>query len=146
MPVSLPALVLSGTLLVLLPSSLGLVQYSKRCFRLAYEDREPGDTSMVPSQVILRGGGRRGTVTSTANPADTIGFWKMFQNSAARWVQSSRDSLQLQFSNGFTFVTFNLSSGPDSLRGIATIQFDFGDPAKHPRYKVVARRTACPDR
>lgn len=78
--------------------------------------------------------------------ADTIRFWRMFLV-GAHWVAFGGDSVQLQFTNGFSFVTYNMRAGGDSLVGVATTSFDFrSDTAPDPTIRVVARPTPCPPR
>ena len=117
---------------------------SDACYAVHYTPIN--DSSAVPSMptlLALQRGVGSGKVLSVANAADTIGFWRMFQNSGARWVSGPSDSLQLQFDNGFTFVTYNLIRRADSLSGTALIHFDFGDPKDHPRVIVRAKRVEC---
>jgi hypothetical protein len=62
---------------------------------------------------------------------DPIGFWAMFQ-AGAEWIAVRADSAQLRFTNGFSFVTYDLGVHGDTLRGTAHILFDFGNPDSMP--------------
>jgi hypothetical protein len=114
------------------------------CYALQYTPiNDSSAVGYMPTGLALQWGLDSGKVLSVANAADTIGFWRMFQNSAARWVTRPGDSLQVQFDNGFTFVTYNMTRRADSLSGNATVHFDFGDPKDHPRVMVHAKRLKC---
>ncbi len=115
-----------------------------RCFIAAYSKASGLDSVYYASVFILGAGSNGGPVESRGFAADTIRFWRMFLV-GAHWVAFGGDSVQLQFTNGFSFVTYNMRSGGDSLVGVATTSFDFrSDTAPDPAIRVVARPTPCP--
>src|SRR5690348_15202747 len=95
-----------------------------RCFIAAYSKAGGLDSVYYAAVFTLEPGSQGGAVTSRGFAADTIRFWRMFLE-GAHWVAFARDSVQLQFTNGFSFVTYNLRAEVDSLVGLATTSFDF---------------------
>ena len=117
-----------------------------RCFIAAYSKPSGLDSIYYAAVFTLGPGSQGGAVTSRGFAADTIRFWRMFLE-GAHWVAFARDSVQLQFTNGFSFVTYNLRAEGDSLVGLATTSFDFrSDTVPDPTVHVVARPTPCPPR
>ena len=116
----------------------------ERCFISAYSKPTGIDSVHYAAVFTLEPGSHRGAVTSRGFAADTIRFWRMFLV-GAHWAAFGGDSLQVQFTNGFSFVTYNMRAEGDSLVGVATTSFDFrSDTAPDPTIQVVARPTPCP--
>ena len=116
-----------------------------RCFIPTYWDAHGLDSLSYAASFSLQADTNCGNVESAGFFADTSNFWRMFL-SRARWVQHA-DRLQLQFTNGFTFVTYEMRMQGDSLIGQASVSFDFkveGRP--DPVIRVVARPVSCPPR
>jgi hypothetical protein len=116
-----------------------------RCFIPAYSEPNREDSLEYAATIVLAPGVNTGRVDSRGFGADTIGFWRMFVNDAV-WVEHG-DSIQLQFSNGFTSVNYYMRIIGDSLVGRARILFDAqvqGRPV--PTIGVVARPVRCPPR
>jgi hypothetical protein len=114
-----------------------------RCYLLSYSDARVVDSIHYAATLWLAPDTNRGQVQSHGFMADTTNFWRMFRESG-RWVQHG-DTLQLQFDNGFSFVTYDLRTEGDSLRGLVRISFDFKG-GEDPTARVVARLTRCPPR
>ena len=111
-----------------------------------YEARYQGagrELHLMPIYFALRRGERSGVVESKSTPADTIGFWRMFQNREAHWTRGGDKSIQLSFTNGFTGVSYELVPRDSELVGKARIDYDFGDPAGYPQFRVQAVRVDC---
>jgi hypothetical protein len=55
----------------------------------------------------------------------------------ATWTSKGPDSLQLNFTNGFTSIVYDLGQHRDSLIGTAQILFDFGNRDSMPIARAV---------
>ena len=129
--------------LVLVPS-LGQAQGSElrgRCFLFSYTESIHADSTHFAKLVRFPRQRDNDTLTTLGFLGDSIGFWRMFQHGGT-WVALEADSIQLQFSNGFSFVTYNLYNAGDSLVGWASILYDFGPWDTIPGAKAVGR--PCP--
>jgi len=116
-----------------------------RCFIATYRDAHGLDSLTYAATFSLKADTNWGKVESAAFFADTSNFWRMFLSNA-RWVQHD-DRVQLQFTNGFTSVTYNMSIQGDSLVGRASINFDVKDASRpDPTIRVTGRPTSCPPR
>jgi len=77
--------------------------------------------------------------------ADSVGIWRMFYLGSWRRLPMS-DSLQVDFSNGFTSVELRLSGKKDSvLLGQATWLSDVIDTFPTPRSQLRAIPSGCRD-
>ena len=113
------------------------------CYRAHYDQpKNEIDSTLLPPMVQLMPGSDSGVVYTSASPADSLGFWRMFMG-PARWVRIRADSAQLNFSNGFSNVVFDLVVRPDILEGRARIHYDvLGAPVPE-MHVVLSRIGSC---
>jgi hypothetical protein len=110
------------------------------CFTFAYVAEAPeSDSTSFAKQVRFDKQSGSHQLKSTGFPDDSIHFWRMFENGAT-WAQISLDSIQLNFSNGFSSVSYDLGLHGDSLAGTASILFDFRTGDSMPRAHAIGRR------
>lgn len=113
-----------------------------KCYRISYSaDTSEGFNGNFPTGIALEAGQQEGAVLTVAGTPDTSGFWRMYDRSG-RWLRSSGDTLELQFSNHFSPVLFKLG-GTDPLRhGSVTVFWDFAPPSTA---QVTAEASLCAD-
>jgi hypothetical protein len=129
---------------LVLGTSMGHAQGAElrgRCFVFSYTEPIKADSTLFARMVRFSPQPDNDTLTTVGFLGDSIGFWRMFQH-GGKYVTLKPDSLQLQFSNGFSFVTYNLHNAGDSLVGWASILYDFGPWDTIPGAKAVGR--PCP--
>lgn len=112
------------------------------CYRASYTRPTNGiDSTMLPPRIELGVGRDSGAVRSAVARGDTLGFWRMFLV-GGRWARNGRDSVQLNFTNGFSSVVVGLAIRGDSLEGTTTFYYDaVGQPI--PTIHAVLHRAPC---
>lgn len=145
------AVTLAGLILAMLPFTIGETNRPAltspvggvECYALSYSDPIAEATEdMFPRAVALSPGSDSGAVASRGNSADRIGFWRMFLHGAS-WHSVGPDSVDLNFSNGFSSIRMRLQRTPTELSGRATFYSDVIAPGPKPSMAVVGERRRC---
>ncbi len=95
-----------------------------RCYTVHYPGAGADDSLILAASIILQPGVGKGAIVSQGFAADSLRFWRMFRHDG-EWAWIKPDSIQLAFTNGFTFITYDLRVIGDTLAGPATIHYDF---------------------
>jgi hypothetical protein len=135
-----PAVLTLGSLLLPAPAPAQIPSqagFRGSCFTFSYESlRSDADSTAFARMIRFSIVPGNDTLFSVGFSNDSIGFWDMFLYGAT-WASVGPDSLQLDFTNGFTSVVYDLGQHRDSLVGTARILFDFGNRDSMPITRAV---------